>query len=107
MIDFLLQFNDKFFPLPIFFSFVRFSVFVSGSFCCRNNGRQWVEEDLRDVRGVVTQSLVMTVAIQACDIPFDFEFRRYCVFHCVALWFQNWCVGSGSGVKFGVSKFSV
>ena len=92
MIDFFLQSNDKFFPLPIFFSFIRFRVFVSWSFCCLDYGGQWVEEDLGDVRGIVSQSLVMTVAIKARVIPFDFEFRRYCVFILVAEWILNWCM---------------
>ena len=42
MIDFFLQSNDKFFPLPIFFSFIRFRVFVSWSFCCLDYGGQCI-----------------------------------------------------------------
>ena len=91
MINFFLQSNDKFFPLPIFFSFIRFSVLVSGSFCCRDDGCQWVEEELRDVRGVVTQSLVMTVAIKACDIPFDLNLGGTVSF-----------IGPPSGFRIGV-----
>ena len=87
MIDFIFQSNDEFFPLPVFFSFIRFRVFVSGSFCGFDNSCQWVEEELGDVCGIVSQSLVVTVAIKARYIPFDFEFRRYWIYHLVVDWF--------------------
>ena len=77
MINFVLQFNDKQFPLSVFSPFIRFSVFISGSFCCFDDCCQWVEDELRDVSGVVTQSFVMTITVKARYVPFGSDLQRY------------------------------